>query len=1041
MPRYFLSILPDSLSRLQPLLLLLLLFQILPAGYAQQHNPGPDFARTIRPLLSSKCFACHGPNATQQETTLRLHTAAAATSGADHSAAVVPGQPDNSELIRRISSSDPDIRMPPAEHAEPITADEVQLLRDWISAGAPYSEHWSFAPLQRPALPLDEPGNPIDQFVSVKLHRNGLSFSDPAAASTLLRRVSLDLTGLPPSTALTKEFLSDPSPQAWEQLIDRLLATEACAERLTLDWLDVARYADTNGYSIDDHRDMWVWRDWVLHAFATNLPWNEFVRQQIAGDLLPDATPQTTMATGFLRNGMNTHEGGTIAEEYRVAAIVDKIDTVSTTFLGLTMRCAQCHDHKYDPITQNDYYRFFAFFNASSESGRGAVNGNSAPFIATDSPLLNTDEFRRQLESRINALNEFREHPGGELQQARTAWEQNLLDSVATPASAAELLAALQPRPEFPFPPDRDRKSLNKLRWIWTNAQGKGAAAWFRHQFELSEMPHSAALIVACDNEADIFINGQPLGTNPDWRTPTTFDALPLLQQGSNLLAIEGRDWDNGSKAALLAVLAVTDTAGNTTWIPSSGTWHASAEKTADWNLPGDPAGFQPASEVTEYGKPPYGRILHDASAAASTLPDAVLAAILQLPSNERTPPQRDALTAAFTAAHGPMQTFSKSLDTEIDVLRKQQQAGQPTVMVMDHSNPDRATPMLLRGQYNAHGDTVTAGIPVLFGSLPEDHAVTRLDLANWLVDPTNPLTARVAVNRYWQLLFGAGLVETTEDFGFQGSYPSHPELLNWLAAEFVESGWDLRHLLRTMLLSRTYQQSSRITPELREQDPANRLLARASRYRLQAELIRDQALAIGGLLHPVVGGPSVYPSQPSGLWKQVSHYGYLPAFTAQHYFPDQTKQLRRRSMYTFWKRTAPPPAMMLFDAPNRETCVVRRDRTNTPLQALVLLNSSEFAGAAAGLAERMALQGDSITERLQYGFLAVTSRPPSASELQLLQQAWDEQHSEFRNHPEQAQQWLDYSGVVSSDEPAERATMVSLALMLLNLDESLTRE
>lgn len=1023
---------------------LILVDLLLPGGpLLAQQQPQIKFATQIQPLLSSKCFACHGPNAAQQQTALRLHNAAAATADLGGYQAIAPAAPAASELLRRITSTDAAEIMPPPEHGEPLTVEEQQLLRLWITQGAEYEDHWAFRlpAASPPPEDLASAGNPIDYFVGQRLKQESLNFSSPAAAATLVRRLHLDLTGLPASPEVVARFSANPTVAAWEGLVDQLLASPQCAERLTLDWLDVARYADTNGYSIDDHRDMWIWRDWVLNAFSTNLPWNHFIQQQIAGDLLPNATPETTMATGFLRNGMNTHEGGTIAEEYRVAAIADKIDTVSTAFLGLTMRCAQCHDHKYDPITQKDYYRFFAFFNASSETGRGAVNGNSAPFIQTDSPLLDTEQFHAFLDERIAALNAFRNYPGGELQQARSQWEQDLLKRVATPATADRVAAAFGQQTVFPLPADRDRKAFRKLSWIWTNQQGKGEAAWFRHQFELSEMPAKAALILSCDNEADVFLNGASAGTNPDWRTPTTLNVLPMLRAGSNLLAVTGRDWEGGSKAALLAVLAITDNDGAVRYICSTAEWQAADSEISGWNLPGDVDGFAPAAGVTAYGQAPYGRILHTAVSSQNQTPEDVLAALLQIPRGQRTSRQDAALTDAYAAAHPPMQTFSKSIDTEIKVLQKQQQAGQPTVMVMDHAAPDRPTPILVRGQYNVHGDAVTAGIPELFGTLPDDQPVTRLDLAEWLTDSANPLTARVTVNRFWQLLFGRGLVKTTEDFGVQGDYPSHPELLDWLAADFVQSGWDLRRLLKMMLTSRTWQQSSDVTPELLERDPDNRLLARASRYRLQAEILRDHALALGGLLDPQIGGPSVYPSQPSGLWKQVSHYGYLPAFTAQHYFPDQTKQLRRRSMYTFWKRTSPPPSMMVFDAPNRETCVVRRDRTNTPLQALVLLNSAEYAAAAAGLAEQMDQHGGEPQQRLQFGFRRVTGRNPADREMQLLQQAWQEQFNQFEQQPDNARAWLDYSGVQAADQPAERAAMVAIASLLLNLDECLTRE
>ena len=572
--------------------------------------------------------------------------------------------------------------------------------------------HWAFKAPKASAVPAGD-GAPIDRFIDAALRQRRWKAAPEADRPTLIRRLSLDLRGLPPTLEQVDRFVADQSPGAYEKLIDRMLADPATAERLTLDWLDAARYADTNGYSIDDHRDMWAWRDWVIAAFKANMPYDRFLTEQLAGDLLPNATDAQKIATGFLRNGMNTHEGGTIAEEYRVAYIVDKIDTVGTALMGLTLKCAQCHDHKYDSISQEEYYRFFAFFNTSSEGGKGAANGNTAPKIATHSPLRDPQAMKQDLSERLATL-------------------------------------------------DRLRK------------EGKGV--------------------------------------------------------------------------------------------------------------------------------------------------------------------------------------FAKTVDVERAVLEKQIKSGKTSVMVMDHKAGRRPTHVLIRGQYDKKGKRVEPGVPSILPPLKAQNAdqPTRLDLARWLVRSDHPLAARVAVNRYWQMVFGTGLVPTPEDFGTQGTPPSHPKLLDWLAADFQKNGWDVRRLLKQIVLSETYRRRSEVTETMRSADPTNRFLARSPRYRLAAELIRDNALAIGGLLDRTIGGPSVYPDQPEGLWRQVSHYGYPKPFTAQIYLPGGPKARHRRSMYTVWKRTAPPPDLAIFDAPTRETCSVRRQSTNTPLQALVTLNDPQFLEAGRALAQRL---------------------------------------------------------------------------------------
>ena len=990
-----------------------------------------SFNRDIRPILSAKCFACHGPDAEDREADLRLDTKEGAFADLGGYAAVVAGKPDDSELIVRIITDDQDDLMPPPDRKTPLTADEISLLTRWVREGAEYADHWAFEPVSRTEPPRVgiKISSPIDKFIAARLSVEGLSLSSEAASETLVRRLYLDLTGLPPSQDDVDAFVANPQ-SAFEPTIDRLMTTPAFAERMAMEWLDVARYADTNGYSIDDHRDMWGWRDWVIHAFQTNMPYDEFIRQQLAGDLMPNATDHMKVATGFLRNAMNTHEGGTIAEEYRVAEIADKIDTVSTAFMGLTMKCAQCHEHKYDPITQRDYYRFFAFFNTLSTNGRGATNGNTKPFIQIDPILHDKAEFEAALNQRIAMLEYLKADPTQLLGDARERWERETL------AKAPPLLAASEPSAEvsgldFPVPGKGEAKGLS---WIWSNRPGTGEFAWFRKTFSLSEVPNQAQLYVSCDNEAEIWINGKYLGKNPDWREPSVFNMKSLLKQGENLIAVAAKDWTpGGGKAALVAAVAFP----GKRYLVTDATWQVRSTKPSpDWKGSGPNAakGFVKASVVARHGAAPWGNTFAKLGAGTTVVQQSALIAALRKPTSQRTDADNRTITAAFAKADGNMGKLVKSIDGEIGVIRKSLQSGKTTVMIMD-SGSKRQTHMLIRGHYASKGDVVQPGIPGIFGTLPDSTQPNRLALANWLTDPKHPLTARVTVNRYWQMLFGTGIVKTTEDFGSQGEWPSHPELLDWLAADFIASGWDVRKLLKTMLMTRTWRQSSFASRELIQRDPNNRLLARSSRYRLPAESVRDNALAIGGLLDQRIGGPSVYPPQPIGLWKEVSHFGYPGFFSAQHFFPDRGYPTYRRSMYTFWKRTSPPPVMATFDAPNRETCSVRRSRTNTPLQALVLMNEPQFVEASRGLALRMLGSSGTIDDQIKHGFRLATARYPTAKEVTILKAAFDRQVGYFADSPSRITELL---GVAA--KPSE-AAMATIASLILNLDETITRE
>jgi hypothetical protein len=759
---------------------------------ASTSSGGPDFNRDIRPILSENCFLCHGQDPEHRGGDLRLDIREEAVAVRDGIAAIVPGDPKNSDIIKRIISKDPDMVMPPPKaHMPAMKPEQLALLEKWIENGAEYQPHWSFVDPKKKETPT---ANPVDHFINKRLKEKNLTAAPVADDNTLVRRIHLDLTGLPPGPQDINAYLDDKSSDRWEKLIDRLMSSTQFAERMAMPWLDGARYSDTHGYSIDDHRDMWAWRDWVINAFQKNQPYDQFVTEQIAGDLIPNATPDQIAATGFLRNSMNTHEGGTIAEEYRVNYTLDKVDAVSTSILGLTMKCAQCHDHKYDPISQKEFFSMYAFFNTSSEPGQGATNASTPPVMDYKSPL--GDGGMEQLKARIAELEQFKANPPPEL----------------------------------------------------------------------------AARIEA----------------------------------------------------------------------------------------------------------------------------------------------------------------VNKSVDEEIRVIKRDLDRGHTSVMVMDHKPELRKTHILIRGAYDQYGEEVSPGIPAVLPPLEASANPNRLELARWITRPDHPLTARVAVNRTWQMLFGRGLVETASDFGNQGSWPTHPELLDWLAVDFVENGWNLRHLVKTILTSETYRRSASSTPEHLEKDPRNELLARSPRTRLAAEIIRDQALAVSGLLNPAIGGPGVHPPQPD-LWREISHFGYAGnPFTAQIFIPGLGDSIYRRSLYTFWKRTSPPPVLALFDAPTRETCSVVRSATNTPLQALVVMNEPQFVEAGVALGKRMIEEGGaSATSRLTHGFQLTTGREPTPSEMKVLEKSLARHLDRFTANEADAK--------TLAGTP-EQAAYAILGSTLINLDEFINR-
>ncbi|MEQ9407386.1 MAG: DUF1553 domain-containing protein [Fuerstiella sp.] len=1027
-----------------------------------------DFNRDIRPILSDACFKCHGPDEQQRVSEFRLDTRKGVFGDVDAGKVVVPHNAVASRLYQRITSDDPEQRMPPPDSGRSLTERQIQLLRQWIADGAIWQQHWAFEPLQRPALPPTRANdwcrNEIDHFVLARLEQHSLQPSPSADRRTLIRRASLDLTGLPPTPDEVDAFVRNESPDAWDRVVEGLLQSDRYGERMAVNWLDAARYADTSGYQTDGPRDMWRWRDWVIQAYNSNMPFDRFTIEQLAGDLLPHPSLSQQIATGFNRNHRGNAEGGIIPEEYQVEYVVDRVDTTATVWLGLTMGCARCHDHKYDPITQQNFYETFAFFNNVPESGRALKEGNSPPYIKAPTPEQQTQ--LKQLDARVAAAEDRVQQLKTELQRQQAAWETTsdaasdadwviedgltnrfLLDgNIADAASQPDAVAA---EPTGP------------------GAKGRPPFSQFvpgRHHLAATFDSHRHA---ALGDTADFgYFDSFTIAAwiRPQQSTGTVVSRMVPVEQGSGyaLHLQDGHLQVNLVKRWLDDCIRVEsrDELSLNEWQHVAVSYDGSrvAAGIRVW-LNGEPLqlvvrydginqSFAAADEPLRIGGGHrhfsgdiddvliYGRALSSREVSMIAVSESV-SQILSIASAERSTAQANKLTDYFIHHHASDDIRSAHKEL-VDVSRQRDRFHEsiPTVMVMREMVTPRATHILTRGQYDAPGQRVTAGVPDILPPLPPDAPRNRLGFARWLVSPDHPLTARVAVNRIWQLHFGTGLVRTTEDFGAQGDMPSHPELMDWLATEFIRSGWDVKALHRLIVTSATYRQTSEVSPERREMDPENRLLARASRFRLPAEVVRDQALFISGLLTEKVGGPSVRPYQPEGLWKEIA--------STTEYNQSHGEDLYRRSLYTYWKRTVAPPTMLSLDATARESCIVKRSRTNTPLQALALMNEVTFVEAARVLAQRvMKTADDGPKQRLTLALQLAICRPPAPAERDVLLAAFHHYLNAFRQNPQAADELLSV-GESPRDETlnaAESAAWTTVMSMILNLDEVVTRE
>ena len=1081
-----------------------------------------DFNRHIRPIFSDTCFVCHGPDEGTRKMDLRLDLKEHAFAQRGDMFPIVPGKPAESEIYRRLKTNDPALKMPPPAADLALTGKQIEMVRKWIEQGAAYKRHWAYIPPAKTEFPKinqqDWIRQPLDYFSLRRLEQEGLQPSPEADKRTLIRRATLDLTGLVPTPEEVAAFLEDDSENSYEKLLDRLLTSPRYGEHLAAEWLDAARYADTNGYHIDNGRDMWVWREWAIKAFNANKRYDEFVIEQMAGDLLPDPTQEQLIASGFNRNHGISFEGGIIDEEYRVEYVADRVKTVSTVFLGLTMECARCHSHKYDPISMEDYYRFFAYFNNIAEKGKDGNSGNAQPMIKTPSDEQETR--LAELGEKIKLVEAKLFAPMPEVDQLQSSWEQELAKSVVVhwkPLKFASMKSSgdskLVNRKDRSIlvkgkNPNKDSYTLELSSKQTINAlrldvlldkslpkKGPGRApngnivvTEFEVESVSKQTPDKPQKIEFAKAYADYSQPDFPVANAIDGKSDTGWATNshnrreervaifvfkhPVVLDENTSLRVRIKQESKYTQHTLghfkLSATNSDTPLGGT--IPELRAWHMLGPFAIANNQEGYDKSFIDESQQLDlkknHGKGQlawtkksdfedgkihnlnglntmaatyvYRRIdAHEAGALKLSLgsDDAFklwLNGKLIIENNvaRAAEPDQDKITVQlqkgrndllmkvvnFGGGHAfyfksdyqqeipiniqniaalptdkrndkqktQLQKFyrkkiwegGKQVSTEIARLEKEKLAVEKkivTTMVMRERTEPRETFLLERGQYNSPSKKVTAAVPASIMPQKEGRPNNRLGLAQWMTDPQNPLLARVTVNRLWQRIFGVGIVKTVENFGSQSAWPSHPDLLDWLAVDFIESGWDLKALQKKIMLSATYRQQSDGKPALIRNDPENRLLARGPRFRMGAEMIRDNALFYGGLLVEKIGGPSVNPYQAPGLWQEVS-FPATKGRTAQVFKLGAGDELHRRTMYTFWKRTAPPPSLKTFDAPEREFCIVRRSRTNTPLQSLVLLNNPMYVEASIALAEKMLLNGgDTAEARLKYAFEKTT--------------------------------------------------------------------
>lgn len=1155
----------------------------------------PDFTREIRPILSDNCFACHGPDENQRKGKYRLDTRRGAFKSSDGEDLIIPGKALGSPLYQRLITHDDDDLMPPTKAGRKLTEKQIELVREWINAGARWDEHWAFQTPERPVEPAVKnvtwPKTPVDRFVLARLESEGIDPVPEADPTTLVRRASFDLTGLPPSVEEIDAYLADRSSNAFEKVVDRLLKSPRYGENMARYWMDAVRYADTHGYHIDSQRDIWAYRQWVIEAFNRDLPFDQFTIEQLAGDLLPSPTRDQKIATGFVRCNMSTGEGGAIVEEYRAKYAFDRVETVGTVWLGVTMLCARCHTHKYDPIPQSEYYGMFSFFNNLDEPIMDGNKANPDPYLKLPSPAQT--ERLEWLNHAIAEGDRKMDEPNAELDPTQPAWvagwhehlrgQMTLLTPVKASASRTggldlairgdgtlgaieggdaqvvfETAFAIAPgklaglRLEVLRNEESDGKTLPAPgRWALsefeaelnppalTNAaagarplkfvrafasagadgfgidraiDGKAETGWalaangtnreaqaFFVPSEITDVPvgtelkvrlrHSVAGMrqpiprfrVSAAQQPEIARLMFPTRTDP-WQVvgpfpaeepaaafATTHPAEKELDLKKAYPGVRGevkwseqRDIEDGRSHRLIEDLhgihgirlllrnLHSTEARETEMTISTEAWYKvwlngqlvverarearPGEEVARARLTLKAGDNQLLVKLVSIQGATFFNFTPDRNAKESLPPG--IAGILSVTPEPSADPAKD-VRRFYRRQQSPE---FRSLGDSLVSMREESvriDRAIPTTLIAKEIAQPRETTLLLRGEYDKPGAKVSPGILSALSPFSANAPTNRLGLAQWLVDPRHPLTARVIVNRFWHQIFGAGLVRTTDDFGSQGDRPSHPDLLDWLATEFVRTGWNVKGLQKTILMSATYQQSSKASVSQRLKDPENRWLARGPRFRLDGEVVRDTCLMVGGLLHEKIGGPSAHPYEPPGLWEAVSFNN------SQRYVQDRNDSQYRRGLYTFWKRQSPPPTMLLFDAPTRETCLVRRARTNTPLQALATLNDPQFIEAARAFAQRIVKHAGMATpERIRYAFRLATGRIPQSDEVGLLVRIFEKSLAEYRNDPAAARALLvagDFRGDPSLDA-SDVAAWTTVANLLFNLDETITK-
>lgn len=1031
-------------------------------GWAADGQP-IDFNREIRPLLSDRCWVCHGPDENTREAGLRLDTMEGALSTKRDRAMIKPGDAAQSEVFKRISASDPDDKMPPPGSNLSLSAEEVDLIRRWIDQGANWDRHWAFVPpgdIAVPELAKAPAHNEIDHFISARLEKEGLTPVAEAPRERLIRRITFDLTGLPPTIAEVDAFVNDTSADAYEKVVDRLLASPAYGERMTVDWLDLARYSDTHGYQADRYRAMWPWRDWVIKAFNENLPYDEFASWQLAGDLFPNPTREQILATAFNRHHMQTEEGGSVEEEFRVSYVVDRVNTMGTAFLGMTFDCARCHDHKYDPITQKNYYELYSFFNNIDESGQASHFTDSMPvptlLLASEDQERRLADLRRQITAIESEKADLREN-------ARPAFEEWLRNRPAEPgigglAASIDFEALNENKAANAVNPNRPANAVEAPAIVEGGRAGKAAALNGENGFTLNGLgefsrvdpftaaiwikapPHPprtvilhrtmAALDAASRGYEMLLEQGRPsLGLHHMWPGNSikvmSLRAIPSNEWVHLAMTYDGSSRASGLKLYINGELAEVEVVKDKLW----------KDITYERGSPHLTIGYRFRDNGFRDGLVDEFRLYQRELTSIEIAEVAGLGTLRQALQTEQVQGEEKNRLFDFYLANRHI-LYQRHL-RDLHALRGEQSRlinPIPEVMVMREMDHPRPAHVLNRGAYDAPGAPVTMNTPEEILPFPPGFPRNRLGLAQWLFDERNPLTARVTVNRFWQMMFGRGLVATSDNFGSQGELPTHPELLDWLANDFRASGWNVKRLLKQIAMSAAYRRDSQAPAELIEKDPQNLLLARAPAYRWSAEMLRDNALAASGLLVDKRGGPPVKPYQPDGLWEEKSGASYQR---------DQGDGLYRRSLYTFWKRTSPPPSMIAFDAAERNVCIVQRQVTSTPLQSLILLNDPQLIEASRFLAERMLKEGGGrLEERLGYLFRLVASRTATPAEIRVLRQMFEEQRALFaQNHAETLK--LLAVGEKANDpslEPLDLAAASVVASALLNFDETIIK-